>query len=326
MKNFWQEIKKPIFSLAPMEDVTDTVFRELVMEISDPEYLQVLFAEFTSTDGLCHPVGKEKVSHRLRVNPTERELLKKNGIKLVAQIWGGDPEKFHKATKMICEEHDFDGIDINMGCPVKKIVKQAACSELIKFPDLAKEIVQATQEASTIPVSVKTRTGINEHETEKWIADILTTKPAALTLHGRTQKMMSRVPADWNEIAKASQIRKKVSPETIFIGNGDVESVEEGLEKCEEYDVDGVMIGRGIFGNPYIFNKGLVYTSRKQKLKLLIKHTRLYAETWTDEKSFAILKRFFKIYTANFPGASELRHELMQTTCLEDVENVVGEL
>jgi nifR3 family TIM-barrel protein len=323
MQNFWQEIKKPIFSLAPMEDVTDTVFREIVMEISDPEYLQVLFAEFTSTDGLCHPVGKEKVSHRLFSNPSEVELRKKLGIKLVAQIWGGTPEKFAKATKMICEEFDFDGIDINMGCPVKKIVKQAACSELIKHPDLARDIILATQEASDIPVSVKTRTGISVHNTEDWVSNILTTKPAALTLHGRTQKMMPKSPANWDEIAKASALVKEMSPDTIMIGNGDVESVEDALEKVEKYGVDGVMIGRGIFTNPWFYNKRHVYTSRRQKLKLLLKHTKLYAETWSDEKSFAILKRFFKIYTANFPGASELRNELMQAKTVKDVEKIL---
>jgi nifR3 family TIM-barrel protein len=324
MKNFWQEIKKPIFALAPMEDVTDTVFREIVMGISDPDYLQVLFAEFTSTDGLCHPVGKDKVSHRLRINASERELLNKLGIKIVAQIWGGTPEKFSEATKIICEEFDFDGIDINMGCPVKKIVKQAACSELIRFPELAKEIIQATQEASDIPVSVKTRTGINEHITESWIPVLLETKPAALTLHGRTQKMMSNSPANWDEIKKAVELRNKLSPETLVLGNGDVSSVEEGLEKSEKYGVDGIMIGRGIFANPWFFNLNHVYTSRRQKLKLLLKHTKLYSETWSDEKGFAIMKRFFKIYTANFHGASEIRNELMQAKNLEDVEKIIG--
>ena len=168
-ENFWKRLPRPIFSLAPMEDVSDTSFRQLVMEISDPVFFHVIFTEFTSTDGLCHPVGRKNVISRLLVNDTEREVLKNKGFKIVAQIWGADPEKFYQATKLICTEMQFDGIDINMGCPVKKIVKQGGCSALIGRPALAKEIIQATKEASDLPVSIKTRTGTKKHDTENWI-------------------------------------------------------------------------------------------------------------------------------------------------------------
>lgn len=324
--NFWKDIQKPIFSLAPMEDVTDTVFREIVLSISHPDYLQVLFTEFTSTDGMCHPIGKEKVSHRLKMNESERALLKKMNVKLVAQIWGSDPEKFHRTTKMLNEEWDFDGIDINMGCPVKKIVKQATCSALIAFPDQAKEIIRATQEATHLPVSVKTRTGIKKHETETWIPHLLETKPAALILHGRTQKMMSDFPAEWDEIGKAVKLRDELSPETLLLGNGDLFSMADCQSKIDQYKVDGVMIGRGIFKDPWIFNPDKKIPSTEEKLQLLWKHASLFVETWGKEMNFNILKRFFKIYTNGFYGAADLRAKLMETKCLEDAEKVLSEV
>ena len=309
-----------------MEDVTDTVFREIVMSLSHPDYLQVLFTEFTSTDGMCHPVGKGKVSHRLKMNASEFDLLKKMGVKLVAQIWGSDPEKFHRTTKMLNEEWDFDGIDINMGCPVKKIVKQATCSALIAYPEQAKEIVRATQEATHLPVSVKTRTGIKVHETETWIPHLLETKPTALILHGRTQKMQSDFPAEWDEIGKAVRLRDKLSPETVLLGNGDLFSMEDCLSKIEEYKVDGVMVGRGIFKDPWIFNPEKADPSPKEKLIVLLDHARLFVATWGNDMNFNILKRFFKIYTNGFYGAADVRAKLMETKCLDDVEQIIASL
>jgi nifR3 family TIM-barrel protein len=323
MINFWKELPKPAFTLAPMEDVTDTSFRQLVMEISNPKYFHVVFTEFTSTDGLCHPVGRPNVISRLRVNDSERELLKKSGIRLVAQIWGANPEKYFQAVKSICEEFDFDGIDINMGCPVKKIVKQGACSALIGQNDLVSEIIRATKEASNIPVSVKTRTGIKKHDTESWIAHLLEHDLAAITLHGRTQKDQSEVPADWNEIAKAVSLRNSSEKDIPIFGNGDVVSVEDALQKCEESGADGVMVGRGIFHNPWFFNYPQHEISTQQKLDILWRHVDLFTKTWGNEKHFAILKRFFKVYTNSFYGAGHLRAQLMETNSADEVRAVL---
>ena len=323
MENFWQNINKPFFTLAPMEDVTDTVFREIVLGLSTPGYLHAVFAEFTSTDGLCHDIGRKRVSHRLFVNNSERKLLKEMGVKIVAQIWGSNPEHYRKSVKMICEEYDFDGIDINMGCPVKKIVKQVSCSELIKYPDLAKEIVFATKEASTLPVSIKTRTGIKEHITEEWIGHLLETRPAAIILHGRTQKMMSKKPAVWGEIKKAVDLKNSICPEMPLLGNGDVFSMEDAQARLEKSGADGVMIGRGIFSDPWIYNKDKQEPSTQDRIETLLKHTRLFLKTWGDRKNFAILKKFFKIYMFGFPGAAELRGKLMQTNSLEEVERIL---
>ncbi len=323
--NFWKTLGAPVFTLAPMEDVTDTVFREIVLSTSDPKLLRVLFSEFVSTDGLCHSIGGPKVRHRLIINDSERKLLKEKNVKIVAQIWGTDPEKFFKAARLICEEGQFDGIDINMGCPVKKIVKQGGCSALIAMPDLAKEIIHATKEASDLPVSIKTRIGINKVITEQWIPHLLECKPSQITVHGRTQKQQSEGLADWNEIKKVVDLRNELSPVTIIHGNGDVNSVEDGFNKVKEFGVDGVMVGRGIFHNPWFFNTGLTEKGPEEKLRLLWRHADLFVQTWGNTKNFAILKRFFKIYTNGFPGAHQLRGRLMETKSLDDVKLILDD-
>ena len=296
------------------------------MSISEPDTLNVVFAEFTSIDGMCHPVGRDRVSHRFLISSTEREILKKNNIKIIAQIWGSDPEKFFKAAQMICSDYDFDGIDINMGCPVKKIVKQASCSELIKYPELSKEIILAVKEGSALPVSVKTRTGIKQHDTESWIGNLLEAKPECITLHCRTQKMMSDFPAEWDEIAKAVKVRDDGGYDTIIIGNGDLFSLEDCYDKIDKYGIDGVMVGRGIFKNPWFFNTNQVFHTPEDKLELLWRHVELFTETWKSEKSFAILKRFLKIYTYDFYGASEIRAKLMNTMNIDDVRDILRSL
>ncbi len=323
LDSFWKNSSEKLFCLAPMEDVTDTSFREVVMSVSKPGSLHVVYTEFTSTDGLCHPVGKDKVSHRLLVNDSERALLKQQGIKLVAQIWGSDPEKYRKVAKELTEEYAFDGIDINMGCPVKKIVKQASCSALIAFPDLAKEIIQATQESTHLPVSVKTRTGLKQHTTEAWLSHLFSCKPDALILHARTQKMMSDFPAEWDQLSIAAKVRDEISPDTALIGNGDVFSYQDAMEMINQYPVDGVMVGRGIFKDPRIFHPGHPEPSPQEQMDLLLKHARLFIATWGNSKNFNMLKRFFKIYIHGFHGAAELRGLLMETQSISQVEDLI---
>lgn len=324
MSNFWEKLKNPIFALAPMEDVTDTSFREIIAGISDPEYLQILYTEFTSVDGMNHPKGKIRVGERLFVSEPEKVLLKQKNIRLIAQIWGNKPELFNKIAKEITEEYDFDGLDINMGCPVKNIVKNGCCSALINEPELAKEIILATKEATNLPVSVKTRTGIKTHDTEIWISHLLETKPAAIILHGRTQKQQSDGLADWEEIAKGARIRDEMNPEIRFLGNGDIQSVEQGLELCEKYGLDGAMIGRGIFHNPWFFNPTRPIPSKSEKLEQLLHHTRVFERNWGGSKNLNILNRFYKIYTSDFAGAAKLRADLMEAKTFKEVYRIVN--
>ncbi len=322
---FWSSAQRPLMALAPMEDVTDTSFRESIALISEPGCLHVLFTEFTAVDGLNHPVGRKRVAERLIVSDSERKLLKSRGIRLVAQIWGNKPEIFHKIARQITLEYDFDGLDINMGCPVKNVIRQGACSALIGQPELAREIVLATREATHLPVSVKTRTGLSRHETERWIPQLIEAGPAAITLHGRTQKQQSEGTADWNEIARAAAIRNELNPAIAMLGNGDVVSYGQALEYCQKYGLDGIMAGRGIFHNPWFFNSIPQTRSREEKLHQLLLHTRLFEQNWGSSKNFSILKRFYKVYTNGFPDAARLRAALMDARSFEQVYIIVGQ-
>ena len=317
MDNFWLKLPKPIAVLAPMEDVTDTVFRRLIGSCGRPD---VFFTEFTSTDGMFSP-GRDAVIKRLEFTQEERPL--------VAQIWGNNPELYFKAGKDIAEM-GFDGLDINMGCPVAKIIKQGHCSGLIQNKPLAKELVLAAMEgAGKVPVSVKTRIGYREIETEEWAGFLLELNPAALTIHGRTAKQLSKVPANWDEIGKVAALRKSMGSKTVIIGNGDVQSREEIELKHQQHGVDGVMVGRGIFHNPFLFAKsGTTHISQlsfEQKLQMLLSHTKSYTDRW-GVRHFGVMKKFFKIYIRDFHGATELREKLMHTNSYEEVESILNEL
>ena len=314
MDNFWQILKKPIVALAPMEDVTDTVFREVVLSVSDVDALNVVFTEFTSTDGLCHDKGRPKVIERLLVNASEMQLLKSRNTKLVAQIWGGDPEKFRISAKLISEMKLFDGIDINMGCPVKKVVKNKSCANLINYPELAKEILYATAESTDLPVSVKTRIGFSRINTEEWISHLLETTPKAITIHGRTRKMMSNGPALWDEIGKAVTLRNQIGSQVQILGNGEIISYTDALNRVQQYSVDGVMVGTGVFKNPWMFNSRPVEIEISQRIELMRKHILLYQNTWGNGKDYNVLKRFFKIYLNGFANAAHWRDAFMRAS------------
>lgn len=313
MRNIWQELKKPIFILAPMDDVTDTVFRQIIADLARPD---LYFTEFTSVDGMVSEKGFGPISKRLQFTKKERPI--------VAQIWGSDPEKFFNASQII-KKMGFDGIDINMGCPEKSVVKRGMCSALINNQELAAKIIRAVKDGGGLPVSVKTRIGFRKIQTEEWLGFLLKQDLDALIIHGRTVSEMSKVPAHWDEIGKAVKLRDQINPETLIIGNGDVVSYEDGIEKVKTYGVDGIMIATGIFKNLWIFDKSgeLHDLSLKQRLEQLLKHTRLFVKTWGEKKSFAILKKFFKCYLSDFEGAAEIRAKFMETNNREDVEKLV---
>lgn len=321
--NFWKEQKYPLCSLAPMEDVTDTSFREMVMRMSEKGALNILYTEFTSTDGLVHQKGSLKVAERIQVSTSERALLKALDIKIVAQIWGSNADNFARSAELISKLGVFDGIDINMGCPVKKIMKGGSCSALILNPPKAKEIIRATKSATDLPVSVKTRTGFHRRDTESWIGELLETEPAAIILHARTTKEQSLVPADWNEVAIAVKLRNRSGLNIPIMGNGDIESMAEGRHKCLDTGADGFMVGRGIFKNPWMFRNTHYEPSPNERLETMLKHAYLFCNTWESRKSFQILKRFFKIYVNGFPGAAVIRAKLMDCNSLEEADSVV---
>src|SRR3989344_5257253 len=313
MKNFWQELEKPFLVLAPMEGVTDFVFREIVAtELPKP---QVLVTEFTNVESLMSK-GFEKTIVRFKYSEKQRPV--------VAQVWGLSPDNYYKSAKLIAEL-GFDGIDINMGCPVKEVFKMGACSALINNRPLAGEIIEAVKKgAGGLPISVKTRIGVKEAITEDWTGFLLEQKIDALIVHGRTADQMSKVPADWDEIGKAVKLRDKISPETIIIGNGDVNSYKEAEEKHKKFGVDGVMIGRGIFHNPWVFEKGNKIHTPEEYKKVLIKHLNLYEKTYGDERNYHIMKKFYKMYVNNFKGANQLRIKLMSTNNFKEAQEILS--
>ncbi len=306
-----------------MEDVTDTVFRQVILRRAQPKHLQLLFTEFTSTDGLCHPDAYARVSERLIVSEHEKALLKEGGYRLVAQIWGTEPDRFARSAEMITQMDVFDGIDINMGCPVKKIIKGGGCSALILDPPRAKAIIRATRSATHLPVSVKTRTGFHHTDTESWILHLLEAEPAAIILHARTSREQSLVPARWEEIARAVEVRNHSGLTLPIIGNGDVLNPADGIQKCQQTGAEGFMIGRGIFQNPWMFGPSGAPPDAHLRLEALLEHARLFVDTWQNEKPYPMLKRFFKIYINAFPGAAALRAQLMETYSLTQAEQVI---
>ncbi|MDP3900233.1 MAG: tRNA-dihydrouridine synthase [bacterium] len=314
-KNFWKTLNKPIICLAPMADVTDAAFRFMIAKYGKPD---IMWTEFVSVDGLCS-AGKEKLLLDLKYSEKERPI--------VAQIFGSQPENFTKVARLL-KKLKFDGIDINMGCPDKKVEKQGAGAALIKNPKLAQEIILAAKKgAGGLPVSVKTRIGYNKIETEEWVSELLKAEPAAIILHLRTRKEMSKVPAHWEEITKAVALSRQANvslpskERTLIIGNGDVKTPAEGVALCEKYGCDGVMIGRGIFGNPWLFSKKInsADLTLEKKLKVMTEHAKLYEQMFHGKKNFLIMRKHLGAYIKGFDNIKKLRVQLMATTNAAEV-------
>ena len=320
MNNFWEKLNKPFFCLAPMADVTDVAFREIIEKhsrhgqpLGGPD---VFWTEFVSSDGLMSP-GREVLGHDLRFSKREHPI--------VAQLFGSHIEKMEGAARL-CQDLGFDGIDINMGCPDKSIEKQNSGAAMIRNPELARAIIRAAKRgAPNLPVSVKTRIGYNKNEITRWIPELLSEDLAALTIHCRTRKEMSKVPARWSHVKEVVELRDKLGLKTLIIGNGDVKSAEDGKQKIAETGCDGVMIGRAIFGNPWLFDQTKKEVSTEEKLRTLVEHTKLYEQYLGGIKSFAIMKKHYKAYVQGFDGAKELREKLMEAENAAGVEAVVDE-
>ena len=310
--NFWANLPKPFFVLAPMEDVTDVVFRHVIKEAGAPD---VYFTEFTNSDSFCHPDGKDSVRGRLAFTEDEQPI--------VAHIWGDNPVYF-KEMSLALAEMGFKGLDINMGCPVPNVAGRGKGSGLILRPEVAAELIEAAK-AGGIPVSVKTRIGYAEmSEMEAWISHLLKQGIANLSIHLRTRNEMSKVDAHWEVIPQIMALRDKIAPDTLITINGDILDRQKGLELFEQYGVDGIMIGRGIFKNPYAFELEKKEHTSQELLGLLRLQLDLqdhYAEM--VPRSIVGLHRFFKIYVKGFPGASDLRVSLMGTKSTDEVRAIL---
>jgi nifR3 family TIM-barrel protein len=312
-KNFWEGIKKPIFALAPMYEITNTCFRQIIAKCGRPD---IFFTEFVSVDGLINKKSRAKlISHLLRFEKIEKPI--------VAQTWGNDPKKFRTAAAII-NKLGFDGIDINMGCPDKAVVKSGAGAALILNPELAQKIIKETKKGTKgLPVSVKTRLGYDKKITKEWISFLLKAKPAAIIIHGRTKKEMLKAPADWEAIGEAAELAKKSG--VLILGNGDLKSLAEAKEKIKKYKLDGAMIGRAALTNPWIFNKNsnIGEVTLKKRLELLIMYAELFEKYFKETKNFQIVRKNISSLTAGFPGAKNLRVELMATQSAKDIKKII---
>jgi tRNA-dihydrouridine synthase len=311
--NFWQDLPKPFFILAPMEAVTDVVFRHVVAHAAKPD---IFFTEFTNAASFCSPAGVHSTRGRLTFTTDEQPM--------VAQIWGSKPEHFAEMSRGL-KEMGFAGIDINMGCPDKSVIKANSGSDLIRNPQLAAELIAAAK-TSGLPVSVKTRLGYSStDEWQDWLTHILKQDIVNLTIHLRTRKEMSKVPAHFELIPEIKKLRDEIAPQTLLTVNGDILNRQHGETLVEQYGVDGIMIGRGIFTNPFAFEATKKEHTKEELIGLLNLQLDLF-DMYSEElepRRFEPLKRFFKIYIRDFPGASELREKLMHTKSTAEVRELL---
>ena len=312
MKGLWADLPKPFFVLAPLANVTDAAFRKLIAKHGKPD---ILWTEFVSADGLVLATeeGKQKLMRDLVFSEAERPIL--------AQLFTSRPEMMEKAAAL-AQELGFDGIDINMGCPDKSIEKQGAGAKLITTPELALEIIEAAKRgAPKLPVSVKTRVGYNKDVLEEWLPKILSANPVAVTIHARTRKEMSAVPARWERVKRAIEIRNELGSSALIVGNGDAKNLEDARQKIAESGADGVMLGRAIFGNPWLFAEHI--PTIPERLRVAVEHAKLFEAMLGDIKNFALMKKHFKAYCEGFSGAKELRMKLMETNNAQEIETII---
>ena len=309
--NIWTRQPKPFYALAPMEAVTDVVFRHVVTAAARPD---IYYTEFTNATGWV-AAGQKAIGGRLIKTDDESPII--------AQIWGGDPESMAKLASY-CKELGYDGIDINMGCPAKSAIKSGGAA-LIRKPELAAEAIAAAKTAG-LPVSVKTRLGYTRvDEWRDWLTHILKQDVVNLTIHLRTKKEMSKVPAHFELIPEIKKLRDEIAPHTLLTINGDIRDRAHGDELVAKYGVDGVMIGRGVFHNPFAFEKESRHHSREELLGLLRLQLDLHDQYSTElqPRKFDPLKRFFKIYVREFEGAGELRDQLMRSKSTDEVRQIL---
>ena len=317
MESFWKGLPRPFFVMAPMADVTDPAFRSLIAKYGRAD---VAWTEFVSADGLYHLREIKKVPDA--ENPLMRDLQFTDAERpIVAQLFSSKPDMMAYAAKL-CAQLGFDGIDINMGCPDRAIERQGCGAAMIKTPEVAKEIIAAAKSAG-LPVSVKTRVGYNRDEIDAWVPALLACDIEALTIHLRTRKDMSNVPANWELMEKAVALRDRLAPGTLFIGNGDVKDREDGAAKLRESGADGAMIGRGMFGNPWVFaGRKSQDAPLSEKLAALVELAHAF-EALRPAKSFHILKKHIKAFVTGFDGAAELRVRLMDTESAAALEAAI---
>ena len=313
--NIYRQILKKkghILALAPMEGVTDTVFRQVLCKIGKPD---LFFTEFLNVEGFCSK-GREKVIHRLDFRNIEKPV--------VVQLWGNVPEYYAETVEYV-KTLNPDGIDINMGCSVRDVLSSGRGSALINDKVLAKEIIDVVKEsAGDLPVSVKTRIGFDKIDTEGWIGFLLEQGLDMITVHGRLSREAYSTSSRWDEIAKCVKLRDDISPKTVILGNGDVKDIGQAKEYVGRYDVDGVMIGRAILNNPWLFSgRKPEDISKEERIEVLKKHLEIFEKDRGDMNIFNSQKKYIKAYISNFETAGELRSKLMDTRSSLEIMDIL---
>ena len=309
MQPFWHTLPKPFFVLAPLAGVTDPAFRRLVAKYGKPH---AMWTEFTSADGLC-AAGRDRLLRGLAYTENERPI--------VAQLFGAKPETMERAAALAASL-GFDGIDLNMGCPDRNVEKRGAGAALCWQPTLAQAMIRAAKRgAGGLPVSAKIRLGYHRNELDTWLPALLETEPAAITIHARTRQEMSRVPAQWEAIAQAVDIRDRLAAPSCIVGNGDALDLADARRKARQSGADGVMLGRAVFGNPWLFDERRVLADipASEKLWVLLEHTRLFGNLLGDTKSLDTMKKHYKAYLKGFDGAKALFFQLMAARDIDEV-------
>jgi len=311
----WKSTGRPIVALAPMAGVTDAPYRQFMKTIC-PE--AIVYTEFLSTDALHH--GAAKTMKMIKFDPAiERPFI--------VQIFGNNREHFITSCKII-EEMGADGIDINMGCPAARVVSSCHGSALIRRPELAVDLVHAAVNAVSIPVSVKTRLGWESSETLIPFCQALERAGAScLAIHGRTYKQKFSGEADWSPIYNL-----KRSVGIPVLGNGDVYSADDALRLVG--NLDGVMVGRGTMGNPWLLRDiSLALSSRKatscvpatlqEKVPFILTHCELSVKYKGEQRGIMEMRKHFAGYVKGFDGAKEMRVRLMGAESIRDVEGIL---
>lgn len=308
MKGFWEGLVAPFFIQAPMEDVTDAAFRQLIATFGKPD---VVFTEFTSADGLilAPESGKQAILKKLLYSENERPI--------VAQLFTSYPDRMEAAAKVV-RDLGFDGLDINMGCPDRSVEKSGCGAALMKNPDNARALIRAAKRGSGLPVSVKTRIGYAQDELDTWLPALLSEEPVAVTIHARTRNELSDVPARWDMVAKAVRIRDALKSDARIVGNGDVKSVQEARARAQESGADGVMLGRAIYGNPWLYSRRDFPPTPEERIEGLIAHITLFDTLLGKTSNFATMKKHFKAYISGWDNAKDLRVRLMETSTAEE--------
>lgn len=315
MSNIWNELERPFLVLAPMEGVTDCVFRAVVNKAGRPD---LFYTEFTNVSSFASERGRHDALERLAVKPEDKPII--------AQIWGKNPEHFGELAREL-EAMGFSGLDLNFGCPDRHVNKAGGGAAMIRTPDLAVEVINQAKENTNLPVSVKTRLGFTYvDEYKEWLPLLLKQNLAALTVHLRTRKEMSKVVAHYELIPDIIKLRNEIAPETKLLINGDIKDKRQALELHEKYpEVDGFMIGRGVFMNPFCFTDH--EPTKKELLDLFRFHLDEYDkhEKEVEKYPYEPLKHFFKVYINSFDGASDLRVKLMDCKTTTELRKILDE-